>query len=557
MTKVIFTISLIFLIYTPLFAQNFWQRSLPNNTRPLSICPTYDSGWVLSQVNDVTALGTIDLFDKKGNIINSHSLAGDSSHISFISRILTDSVNNIYALGNYENDCDVFKDHINVVFKFDKDLNLVWRWDVNLSDPVTLPEHGGMAFGPDGYLYVVCASRINTFDPSDGTVIKSINFRRRDQSDPFTDIAVASAQRQILMSPSTFMDYKKRDTTLVQKTFKFRQMKQINSNSFLAFGEDIALVVDSFLNTKHFFLSPYVKIYDVTYSNSCFYMTASKYTNDSGLVLVKLDSSMNKIWEKKLPNSFKTNYVSVNNGLLALTGIDQTDNKSGRTLIQTGDTSGTFGIPKNDVGVIRIIPGKVTLNIYNAPYGSATLNLNTVIKNFGSTRVDSVTIYSTGGLSHNCVPGNTSTTFHNLALAPGDTLVLKNSTSAYAEYFTTVTKTPFYYTAYTCSPNGQPDGNTLNDFKTDSFTYTGIVENNENIAAFQLFPNPVQSIFNIESTQDFRGKFNIMNTLGQVFQTGTITQSKSSMSVEKLPSGMYFLQLRNEHQSEVLKFVKE
>ncbi|MEN6510892.1 MAG: T9SS type A sorting domain-containing protein [Chloroherpetonaceae bacterium] len=71
-----------------------------------------------------------------------------------------------------------------------------------------------------------------------------------------------------------------------------------------------------------------------------------------------------------------------------------------------------------------------------------------------------------------------------------------------------------------------------------------------------LFPNPARDFIRISNSQNYQGGgYTITDLLGQEVQRGILVAS--NISVATLPSGMYFLVLRNGAKQIPMKFIKE
>jgi len=75
-----------------------------------------------------------------------------------------------------------------------------------------------------------------------------------------------------------------------------------------------------------------------------------------------------------------------------------------------------------------------------------------------------------------------------------------------------------------------------------------------------IFPNPAINkitIENIQQTAPTTANIEISNIEGQLIKTFTTNENKTSIDVSALPSGVYFVKVKNEKCLEVRKFVKE
>ena len=119
-------------------------------------------------------------------------------------------------------------------------------------------------------------------------------------------------------------------------------------------------------------------------------------------------------------------------------------------------------------------------------------------------------------------------------------------------------KAIFNVCAYTCSPNQHVDMNPHNDYKCDTFVYSGIEDNTKDIPRISIFPNPASDILHIQSDKLINANYELINTLGQTILSGKINNALSgTLNIETLPAGVYYIQLREENNISQLKFVKE
>ena len=91
----------------------------------------------------------------------------------------------------------------------------------------------------------------------------------------------------------------------------------------------------------------------------------------------------------------------------------------------------------------------------------------------------------------------------------------------------------------------------------DKSTVTGV---NEVIAngGFEIYPNPVSDNLNIQNNSGSTGLLyaNIYNILGEIVGTYTISNTNTSIPVDRLTRGQYFIKLYNDKTTVVEKFIK-
>jgi len=74
--------------------------------------------------------------------------------------------------------------------------------------------------------------------------------------------------------------------------------------------------------------------------------------------------------------------------------------------------------------------------------------------------------------------------------------------------------------------------------------------------AFTLYPNPAQSVLNIESKNGAEVKSaGVYNTLGQLIQVQT--GNVGAIDVSSLSAGQYFLKVHTDNGSAVTKFIRQ
>jgi hypothetical protein len=86
----------------------------------------------------------------------------------------------------------------------------------------------------------------------------------------------------------------------------------------------------------------------------------------------------------------------------------------------------------------------------------------------------------------------------------------------------------------------------------------GIELHEQQQSRLTLYPNPSTDQITIEtSSTPTNSQLSIMNLNGQEILTCQITESKTTIDISTLPSGVYFVRLTNDKTVEVGKFVKQ
>lgn len=76
--------------------------------------------------------------------------------------------------------------------------------------------------------------------------------------------------------------------------------------------------------------------------------------------------------------------------------------------------------------------------------------------------------------------------------------------------------------------------------------------------SLSIFPNPVTgSELNVVTENNETSTYRIVNTLGQVLMNGELNDIKSTINVNRLPSGMYFIVVKNNTRNNTKQFIKK
>lgn len=74
---------------------------------------------------------------------------------------------------------------------------------------------------------------------------------------------------------------------------------------------------------------------------------------------------------------------------------------------------------------------------------------------------------------------------------------------------------------------------------------------------FTYYPNPVKDVISIDNHQKNIEAVNFYTLLGKKVMSKTIGQSKVSLDINSLPSGVYFMEVQTKHATHTVKIVKE
>jgi hypothetical protein len=73
----------------------------------------------------------------------------------------------------------------------------------------------------------------------------------------------------------------------------------------------------------------------------------------------------------------------------------------------------------------------------------------------------------------------------------------------------------------------------------------------------QIFPNPATNQITIKSAGSGNTFFTLTNIVGQPMMTGKITDSETTLNIDALPKGFYFLAFKSARGEVVKKLLKE
>lgn len=109
------------------------------------------------------------------------------------------------------------------------------------------------------------------------------------------------------------------------------------------------------------------------------------------------------------------------------------------------------------------------------------------------------------------------------------------------------------------SDNGSFGPNTPLFFGIDDFTTTqssvGLAENKANFN-LSVYPNPFSSIITIQSDLQTEGTISIMDVAGKIIYSQQLNEMQTTLGVNELPNGIYFLELSSANQKTVKKLIK-
>ena len=85
---------------------------------------------------------------------------------------------------------------------------------------------------------------------------------------------------------------------------------------------------------------------------------------------------------------------------------------------------------------------------------------------------------------------------------------------------------------------------------------TGISETGEQSTFVNIYPNPTNGLVTIETKNGNSGTIEIMDLSGKIIFTETIKNNTTEININALATGVYFVKVKNETSSEVIKLIK-
>jgi hypothetical protein len=202
----------------------------------------------------------------------------------------------------------------------------------------------------------------------------------------------------------------------------------------------------------------------------------------------------------------------------------------------TNFASACVGQPYTQV-ITNVVPADTCVQILPVPFPCNTLSMDSIVLT-GVTGLPP-------GMNYACNP--TSCTYIGGAIGCAIISGTCNTAGTY--------NISFSLDAYV-GGIGTPQSFTVDYYKiVVNSCSAGIEENTSNL--FQLFPNPTNSKAVIEGLSG-NNSISIANAAGKIMQTYTVTEGTSlEMNLEGLNNGLYFVSVKHDKGTEVLKLIKE
>lgn len=279
----------------------------------------------------------------------------------------------------------------------------------------------------------------------------------------------------------------------------------------------------------------------------------------TGIALLKIDNQLQLV--NSLPisvdlhpnyyNDFSNSHLSIGDAYPityynAIRYLDYSTESTVNELVNWTD----IGIVDVQINQQTIIPFPNTNGVY-----TTNLDVSVLVKNFGTHVLQSCRINHLISPAIVCSDFFYTEEFQNLNLAPGDSMwVNLGWLGDYTNFYQTIVER--IVCVYTSHPNQKTDLVVPNDQGCE-YVFFGYVGNEEQtLTDFTLFPNPTSESITIQSPFTGQTNYLLKDLNGSVVMNGML--DGSSLTVEQLASGIYFVELfHEEHRSLIKKLVIE
>lgn len=177
--------------------------------------------------------------------------------------------------------------------------------------------------------------------------------------------------------------------------------------------------------------------------------------------------------------------------------------------------------------------------VYDTP--GAFMSIHTTIHNLSSTDsvelnilkqfVDIPATWETAICTDICYPASVSSI--NLSLAPADS-------QEFVFYFYTDLVADSGYAKVLYTNLNVPGNTVLHGYHGITLSTMSVFEIDQ--PAFSVYPNPTKDVINLKNTGSVKGQtYFITDELGRTILSGKLAEDQSTISIEQLPPGFYFL----------------
>lgn len=477
----------------------------------------------------------------------------------------------VIAAGLYGLGGDVIGEIGNFITRLDANGKPVWQVHYALD---TFTQFSNVEVGfrsvvesPDGHIYAAAqSSGIAKVDANGGRI-----WEKAFNTATVLDIA-ATADNGLMLATRTGISKIDEDGNFLWSKSMSQSIKRIirlNNGDFAAMSSTTIFRLDSSGTVlgssaaNKDFSTLFTNLTAIAANDDAFFITADFFLEKGSKVVASINPADFELnWKTELIDNVVLKDLTLKDSMLAVTGMEFSEadsfiswgyagNMVYRSFIKTIDLNGNTSNPGNDAGITRVVasnnvtatksPGDTT-GLYDL-----TMPVEVIIKNFGTTRLDSVSVISLSWWGMNCSGATQYAHFNNLALQPGDSakVLLGNIFSPRKKLDQPV---EFRFSVNTFSPNGMMDYNATNDMHSTivTRTVTGINEQQLISANVKIYPNPAADVIKIESEQALYGTISLLNTLGQELFSVKVTGEKTStIQLNDIPAGIYIIKISN------------
>lgn len=192
-------------------------------------------------------------------------------------------------------------------------------------------------------------------------------------------------------------------------------------------------------------------------------------------------------------------------------------------------------------------------------YSTSYLRTKIKVKNNGNSIIYSFKLNHFERPAVDCGTYFYQESFSNLAIQPGDSVILTAKQFA-SNFYNNVTGLITYttnYCFYVSIPNGETDKLPENNeiCKTFSFVTTSINETKKSEHSISIAPNPFNNGLKIETDRILK-KISIYNAFGQLIKSVEANSLQIIMDTSELDNGIYFLHIETEKGTIIKKVLK-
>jgi hypothetical protein len=280
--------------------------------------------------------------------------------------------------------------------------------------------------------------------------------------------------------------------------------------------------------------------------------SAMYFGEDDSIASYSLKGTLN--WKAGLPKDASITGIAYDGSQIAITGND------GLPFYKTFDKTGNTAPVIRDIAIAGITMVHATVDkIPNSADFMIYADFDIMIKNNGTVMLDSLYLHADGqlsGLPYMCFE-NVLTPYHNLNIAPGNTVKLRLRIHKYMPAIAFSNTFKLDVTVNAESPDGKIDNDFSNNTTNYTNTVTGIQESMADPFGISVYPNPAHDKIRIENNSDLSSDISVLNATGQTILKIKNQGTASEIDVSRMPQGIYLINISNAGGNMIRKFVKD